>query len=906
MTPYLMIRRYLCVLLCAFLLLGTQARAQESALKIGVLSFRPKPVALEQWQPLTRYLGSVMPDVSFSLQVYNFDEMQEAIRQQAVDIVLTQPAEYVRMVHQNGLSSPLATIINLELGKPVRVFGGVVLARSDQRDISDLHDLMGKRIVTPSMQSFGAYQMQAYEMVRQRITPASIVETGLPQDLAVYALLNDHADAAYVRTGVLEAMMREGRLDASLVKVVGLQTMPGYPFALSTRLYPEWPVVAMSHVAESTAVRVAGALLSLPQGGPIARSMGIHGFTIPSDYEPVRALMRELRVPPFDTTVTVTFQDVWQQYQPVILAMLATLLTVLALVGREIYLRKRIDSFGNAMGEGMFVLDRRGRVSYVNRMACKLLGYPKEALLGEKLLDLVLSPVGNPLNVAHAQTLSGSECPNLPAHGERVFVNARGESFPVEISSRPVLRRGKLRHSVTVFSDITERKAQNERLYELAYYTPLTHLPNRRLLLDKLQQALDANTPTRQPGALLFSDLDRFKQLNDTLGHAFGDALLQAVAKRFRHTVGEAGTVAHTGGDEFAVLLNRLDHTVELATEQTRALAEKIRVAMQEPFEITGQQHKLSVSVGIAMFLGDEANAEELLKRADIAMYQAKASGRNAIRFFDQVIEAQLTRQVSLEADLHRALKEDQFELFYQPQVNANGQVVGVEALVRWRHPQRGLVMPGEFIALAEENGLILPLGEWVLAEACRQLVAWRDKPATAGLVVAVNLCALQIFQNDFVASVVQILRQTGANPALLQLELTESVLAKNIDDVIDKMGQLAALGVTFSLDDFGTGYSSLNYLKRLPLHQLKIDGSFVRDLMLDPNDVAITKTIIALGQSLDLEVIAEGVETEDQRNVLLRQGCTLFQGYLFGRPQPEPVLTGLLDLAHSTPDRDD
>lgn len=885
-------RAWLTALLCSLLTLALPGWADDLPLTVGVLAFRPKPATEAQWRPLTSYLNNTVKGVRFVLRVYDYDELQEAVRQQAVDVVITQPAEYVRMVHQNGLSSPLATIISLEQGKPVRAFGGVILVRSNRDDIRTLNDLDGKRIATTSKLSFGAYLVPIYELTRKRVKPAAIIETNIPQDSTVTALLAGQVDAAFVRTGLMESMIREGTLKSSQVKVLNQQAYAGYPFMLSTQLYPEWPVLAMSHVPDDVTVRIAGALLSLPQGGSMAHSMGIHGFAVPADYESVRALMRELRAPPFDTPLRVTLHDIWKEYQVPILALLATLAAMLGMAARESVLRQRIASFGEAMGEGMYVLDRNGQATYVNRATCKLLGYPREALLGREILKFIVAPEKTTQHRIGPAPLIDPSDRTAPYEGENLFINAQGHTFPVEVSNRPVLRKGKFVRSVTIFNDISERKLQSERVYKLAFFDALTELPNRRFLLDQLQQTLDNSRVSHHPGALLLSDLDRFKQLNDTLGHKRGDALLQAVASRISHVVGAAGIVAHPGGDEFAILLNPLDASPGAARAQAQAMADKLLSALQEPLELEGQRYKISTSIGIVMFEGSEENAEELFKRADIAMYQAKESGRNAIRFFDKDIELQLSQRVSLEAELHQAIQNQEFEVFYQPQVDATGRVTGAEALVRWQHPQRGLVYPGEFIALAEETGLILPLGQWVLEQACRQLTEWNNNARTANLLVAVNLCAHQIFQPDFVDRVLVTLKACGTNPKNLQLELTESVLASNLDDVIGKMNTLARLGITFSLDDFGTGYSSLNYLKRLPLHQLKIDSSFVRDLLTDPNDAAITKTIIALGRSLDLEVIAEGVETVAQRDLLAGQGCPFFQGYLYGRPQPAAELT--------------
>jgi len=891
------------LLALAALLALPAAQAQESTVTVGVLSFRPKPLAQTQWQPLIEHLNRSVPEARFELKIYDYTEQRAAVRQGRVDLLLTQPAEYVRLVHENGLSSPLATLIQLEQNQPVRAMGGVILVRSDRTDLRDLRDLRGQRIVTISRSSFGAYQMQFGELVRAGVRPGTILETGNPQDLSVQAVLERQADAAFVRTGLIESMAREGRLDLQQVKLLHAQNYPGYPFALSTRLYPEWPMVAMPHLPEALSVRVAGALLSVPHGSPLARSMGLYGFTIPADYEPVRAMMRDLRQPPFDAPSPISWFDLWTQYrlQIATLAVALLLVLVLAMTLREMWLRQRLTSFGNAMGEGMFVLNRQGRATYVNRAACELLGYPREALLGRPLLSMIVSPQTQPQYFAGINPLAHPQRWQQAYEGENLFVKASGQAFPASVSSQPVLRKGKFVRSVTVFSDISERKAHSEHIYQLAYHDSLTGLPNRRLLLERLQEALSRGNAGGQ-GALLFSDLDRFKQLNDTLGHKVGDALLQAVAARMVKVVGGAGMVAHTGGDEFAVLLDQLDADPQRAVEQARAMAEQLRSNLREPFGIDSNYHQMSISLGVVMFDGPDTGADELLKRADIAIYQAKAGGRNAIRFFDHVIEAQLSQQVALEADLQQALTQNQFLVHYQPQFDGEGQLVGAEALVRWQHPQRGLVMPGHFIPLAEETGLILPLGQWVLEQACVQIERWRTHPVLGEIVVSVNVCAHQLLQANFVESVTAILMATGANPGRLQLELTESVLADNVEDVIDKMRRLVALGVNFSLDDFGTGYSSLSYLKRLPLQQLKIDRSFVRDLETDPNDVAITQTIIALGRSLGLEVIAEGVETQAQRDILRQQGCQLFQGYFYARPQALADLADLVRKVHPLP----
>jgi len=445
-------------------------------------------------------------------------------------------------------------------------------------------------------------------------------------------------------------------------------------------------------------------------------------------------------------------------------------------------------------------------------------------------------------------------------------------------------------------ADISERKASADKIERLAFYDPLTDLPNRRLVLDRLEQALSSSTRHHRYGALMLLDMDDFKTLNDTLGHDIGDQFLVEVATRLQAAVREGDTVARHGGDEFVVILEDLSEDA-LAAMQAESVAVKILHAVSQPYLLdlavreglqdTRSYHCTS-SIGITLFRDNSLSADELMRRADTAMYQAKAGGRNALRFFDPEMQAVVTARATLESDLREAVREGQFCLYYQPQVDSAGNRTGAEALVRWQHPRRGLVPPAEFIPQAEATGLIIPIGHWVLETACAQLVAWETVAGMSDLIVAVNVSARQFRQADFVGQVLAIIDSTGVNPMKLKLELTESLLLDDVEDIITKMTALKAVGIGFSLDDFGTGYSSLSYLKRLPLDQLKIDRSFVRDVLTDANDATIARTIVALAQSMGLAVIAEGVETEAQREFLAANGCTAFQGYLFGRPMPQ------------------
>ena len=483
-----------------------------------------------------------------------------------------------------------------------------------------------------------------------------------------------------------------------------------------------------------------------------------------------------------------------------------------------------------------------------------------------------------------------------PVRAELINYKKDGSPFWLELEIVPVdyFSRG-LTHWVSVARDVTARKISENEIEHLAFYDTLTQLPNRQLLMDRLQVALSQGGASELIGVLMFIDLDHFKMLNDTLGHSKGDLLLQQVASRLRTCLGTADTVARLGGDEFVVMLEGLGKDQRTVTEQTRKVAETILTALSEPYDLGGHQYHGTCSLGVTLFSHNRQNIGDLLKQADLAMYQAKAAGRNDICFFDPEMQAVASAGAALSAELRQALRDKQFELHYQPQVGRDGRMLGVEALLRWQHPQRGLVGPDDFISQAEESGLILPLGQWVLDTACTQLARWADRPDRAGLSIAVNVRARQVRHPEFVEMVFGVLRAHGIAPQRLKLELTESLLATGIEVTIAKMGALKRAGVTLAIDDFGIGYSALSYLKHLPLDQLKIDRSFVKDVLTDPNDAAIARTIIGLAQSLGLAVMAEGVETEAQRAFLAWHGCECYQGHLFCRTLPIDALEAFM-----------
>ncbi|MDT4841650.1 putative signaling protein [compost metagenome] len=522
------------------------------------------------------------------------------------------------------------------------------------------------------------------------------------------------------------------------------------------------------------------------------------------------------------------------------------------------------------------------RILYWNKSAERLFGLPREDAMGQSAQGIIY-----PSHRAFDDTVD-----SLIAVGDwagEVTLKRRDGSIITLESHRTLVRDddGQPQSVLSINTDITHRKSAEQEVMRLAFYDQLTGLANRRLMLDRLQHLLALGARSLHTSAVILIDLDNFKALNDTLGHDRGDMLLQQVAQRLSHCIRESDTVARLGGDEFVVLLENLNDSPPDAAIQVKAIGEKILQALNISYQLDGYEHHSTPSLGIALFQGQLNSVDDIMKRADLAMYRAKAAGRNTMRFFDPEMQAVASARAKLEADLRQGWQNKELVLHYQPQVSSDGQVVGAEALMRWQHPERGMVMPSEFVPLAEETGLILPLGRWALQSACMQLVAWSKHPETARLSIAVNVSARQFHHPDFVQEVLDVLKFTGADPKRLKLELTEGLLVEDMESTVARMVELKQIGIGLSLDDFGTGYSSLSYLKSLPLDQLKIDQSFIRDVLVDANDAAIACAIVSLSKILGLSVIAEGVETEAQRAFLLSHGCKTYQGFLYAAPLP-------------------
>jgi diguanylate cyclase (GGDEF)-like protein/PAS domain S-box-containing protein len=559
-------------------------------------------------------------------------------------------------------------------------------------------------------------------------------------------------------------------------------------------------------------------------------------------------------------------------------------------IARDITERKKLESELRIAATafeahvGIIVTDTERKILRVNKSFTEISGYSQEELIGQN--PSILQSGRH--DESFYQEMWNKIVRSGFWQGEIWDRRKNGEVYPKWMTISSVKdAEGTVTHYVSTQHDISERKAAEDKIWTLDFLDPLTRLPNRKLLLDRLQQAMSSSARSNIRGALLLIDLDDFKSINDTLGHEMGDFLLQQVALRLVISIRDCDSVARTGGDEFVILLEGLGGSDKDAAEQTEAVGEKILATLNKPFQLGSYEYHCSSSIGMSLFKDAQQGNEEIFKQADIAMYQAKKSGRNTLRFFDPKVQEMISARALLERELRKAIERQQLQLHYQIQVDSAYRPTGAEVLIRWAHPERGMVSPAHFIPLAEETGLILPIGLWVLETACAQLKLWEQEVQTRDLILSVNVSVKQFRQPHFAAQVEQVVQNHGINPTRLKLELTESMLMDDIETMILTMSAINNMGIRFSLDDFGTGYSSLQYLKRLPLTQLKIDQSFVRDLVSDDSDKAIVRTIIAMAHSLKLKVIAEGVETEEQRQLLFNKGCAHYQGYLFGKPVP-------------------
>jgi len=714
--------------------------------------------------------------------------------------------------------------------------------------------------------------------------------TDMPHDKVVLAVRDKKADVGFIRSSVLESMVKNGIVKMDEFKIINRQKYPEYPFVVSTPLYPEWPFAAAGHTDQALAKQVTIALLSIEDGSDVAKSAGYYGWMTPMPYESTQMLMQKMRSYPFDKPHPMTVKEILKKYQFELTLFFVLIIMVLGwLTVRSVMLSRRLarqmdrlklaaSVFENA-SEGIVITKPDQTIIEVNDSFTRLTGYSKEEAIG-KTPNILKSGIHKKEfynEMFFAVNQDGSW------RGEIWNRNKRGELYAELMNICTVKNeKGELQNYIGIFSDITSMKEYQEQLAHLANFDPLTELANRRFLHERLEHAIRIAKRQESRLAIFFIDLDNFKYVNDTLGHEAGDSLLVGIAERLKSVIREADTLARTGGDEFVLLAENIEGEDEIAI-----LAQKLNESLSANFNILGNKIFSSASIGVSVFPSDGQDVDTLMKKADMAMYQSKDLGKGRFSFFSLELESKLKNKLGIEAGLRRAMAKDEFVLYYQPQVDSRtDKIVGLEALIRWDHPQRGVLPPAEFIHVAEESGLIVSIGEWVMSSAFGMLKGWLEAGMDPGC-MAVNIADKQFKEKMFVDKVKHFVQLHGIAPSHVKLELTEGIIMDEPEEAIRKLRELREFGVKISIDDFGTGYSSLSYLKRFPINQFKIDRSFIIDIIHSHQDREITTAIIAMGQALNIEIVAEGVEDVEQLEFLKGLGCYFIQGYYYAKPLP-------------------
>lgn len=911
--------RWLCLLCCVVLSNQLNAAQTPYHLKIGVLAYSGGDMVLKWWSRTAEYLDEQIPSATFTLVPLDLSEMRAAVKHEQLAFVLTNPGNFVELQTLYGIEA-LATLRNQRQNQPYTQFGAVIFTRADRNDIQTLTDLKGKSFMAVKQNAFGGFQMAWRELLQHNVNPfqdfAKLYFSGFPQDGVAMAVGAGLVDAGTIRTDTLERMAAAGKIDLAMFRILNQQTVANFPFALSTPLYPEWPFAKLASTPPKLAELVANALLTLPDHSEIARAAHSAGWIAPLDYAPVHQLMRDLQIGPYHETPEITLPAVVEKYSYWIflISLLITLMIAATyrfftlnrgLISAKIALESEIEQGALAQAQItqlsrvveqtddiVFITNREGIIEYVNPGFELATGFDKKTALG-KTPAIVSSK-------QHTEQFYARLWQTITAGGtfHGTFINKKhdGNLYHEEKTITPLKdRMGKITHYVSTGKDVSERMATQEHLDYLAFHDPLTNLPNRAFFQDRLNHAMAKAHRSNKLIALLFLDLDGFKTINDSLGHAIGDQLLKAVAQRLSEIVRSSDTVARLGGDEFTLILEEITQVQQISTA-----ADKILAAFHEPYSIEGQELFITASIGIAIYHFDERSAEDLVRAADTAMYHAKEHGRNNYQFYTAEMTTKVSQRFLLQNQLQRALERNEFIMHYQPIADlATGKIVSVEALIRWQHPELGIVRPNEFVPILEDTNLISAVSEWGLACAANDHTTFQSQIDTP-LQLSFNLSPKQFLGTDLANVIKRILRSCTMNPNALILEITENVLMFNHQQVHQTLTALRDLGVQIAIDDFGTGYSSLSYLKQFPIDILKLDQTFIFDMTQNNENTALVRGIIALGRALNLTVVAEGVETPAQLMQLQQHQCDRIQGNLLGQPIPRDKVIDFLNHSPS------
>ncbi len=885
------------VVLCTLLLTGAVPADEppSGAIRIGVLAYRGTEQALREWQGHADYLSAKLPEKTFRIVPLDYLAIDDAVRNHSIELLITNTGHYTEL-ESTGQVSRIATRLIAGPHGPLNRFGGTAITLAGRDDIQHYRDLKGKRLLIPEKSSLGGWQVHVREALDQRIDLAHDVRTLTEirnHEKVVAGILAGEADAGFIRSDLIESMLANGTLSPGVLKVIDSRTTAGYPFLHSTRLYPEWPFARIGDFPEETAKAILVALLDMRPDDAAAKAAQIHGWTLPQNYQPVLDLFREAKIGPY-ARQEVSWEDIMARHGALLLgtaaAMLLLVLTALwvvirgkqALQSSEASLRLAGGVFAHAE-EGILITDASGHIVQANNSVSRITGYSQAELIGQTPRLFRSSRQATDFYQELWQTLLSAGA----WHGEIWNQRKDGTLYAQRTSISSIRDRDStITHFIGLFSDVTELKNSQEQLEQMAYFDALTGLPNRLLLADRLKQAVAQSNRRGELLAVCYLDLDNFKPINDQWGHAAGDRLLIEVARRLTHCLRQNDTVSRLGGDEFVLLVNELPSFVEC--EQT---LHRLTEALNAPFTIENEQVQVTASIGVTLFPADSNDPDTLLRHADQAMYAAKQAGRHRFQLFHQPNSPSATEHHQHLQELRSALEKREFVLYFQPKADMrNGEIFGAEALLRWQHPEKGLLAPDRFLHMFEQTGMHLELGEYVLETALRQMEAW--VAADLRLTISVNIEAHHLQRPEFPARLQQILAgHPTVSPQQLEIEIVETAALQDLAQVSERIAECRKLGVQFAIDDFGTGYSSLSYLKQLPMQTLKIDRSFVHDMLEDPDDLAIVDGIVGLANAFRRKVIAEGVETVEHGTMLIHLGCDQGQGYCIARPMTGDLL---------------
>ncbi|WP_051340250.1 EAL domain-containing protein [Azospirillum halopraeferens] len=880
----------------------TEDADTETAVRIGVLAYRGIDAALAQWLPHAAYFSQRIPGTRFTIVPLGYDELSAAVRERSVQFVITNTGHYAAL-ELGGHATRIATRLMDTPGGLIDRMGGVVITRARRTDLNTYADLRNTMILYPDRMSLGGWQAHEGEARAQGVDlprEAILLPETRNHETVVYGVLADRADAGFVRADLVEQMAREGKIRLEDLRVVNPRDEPGFPFRLSTRLYPEWPLAKVSGTPEALAREVLIAALRLPSDSEAARAAGIHGWVVPGSYKVVDELFRDLRVGPY-ATISFALTDVLSRYAPwiaggggaVILLLVGAILRIAQSrrrlrneIGRRAEAERSLRILNSAVEQSpssLVITDADRGILYVNDTFCRVTGYRREEVIGANVGMLASGQTPASVyremwsRIGTGQVWTGDLC------------NRRkdGSLFWERVTISPVFDdTGAVINYLAAKQDITLQRSYEQALERAANYDALTGLPNRTLAHDRLQRhVLDGD-----PVAVLHVGTDNFVRINESLGQRAGDAVIRELARRFGNLVDEADTLARVTGDEFLVVHPR--------GGEADTLAAALLAAAAEPIAVDKAVVRVTVRIGIAVAPHDGGSAIDLEKAAYSAANRAREAGGNTVRRFLRSMDTEVRRRFELEAGLRRALDEGGLELHLQPYVeSATGRFTGAEALVRWRRGDEGYVPPGVFIPIAEDAGLVRDIDRWVV-DAAAAAAARLRRELGRPFPIAVNVSPKDLIDLTMVDHIARALDLHRLPPDALEVEVTEGVFLSGEQKAGKALRILHGMGVPIAIDDFGTGYSSLAYLRKYPFNKLKIDRSFVSGMDSDATLNGLVNAVTSMALHLGLSVTAEGVEREEEAVLLRRAGCTCMQGYLFARPMPSDSLLTLLKEA--------